>query len=597
MNIFSRIRIPKLGKNNFDLSFENKLTCQMGQLIPIVCQEVIPGDEFKMASNILVRFNPLLAPMMHRVDVYTHFFFVPNRLVWDEWEDFITGGVDGLAMPDKPFTTYGELIKHQRNNSTPIIGPNSLSDYLGVNSNFTKKSFSDWYKLKGYSDKEFDNLTDEEIDNILSYLPWADVKIDTLPFRMYQLIFNEYYRNQNTQTEIPIYLGSGEQPFNDDNYPDTNIMFDIRNRNWSLDYFTSALPFSQRGPEQLVPVTGTTPVTFNLNSPDRVLTRNGSGNIVQVNPDTMLGVQYGSPENHLQAGFAKYSQIENDNSVSIPSGSPASIDNSANLSVDYADASISIRDLRRAERIQEWLETAARAGSRYIEQIKGHFGIFSSDTRLQRPEYLGGGKQAVQISAVDQTSATDLDAGTTPLGSMAGKAISGGTTNGFKTKVMEEHGFIIGIMSVLPKGGYHQGLNRKFSRFDKLDYFWPEFQNIGDQEIKNKELFVAQIPSNNDTSTPEGGFGYTPRYSEYKCNHDEVHGDFKTTLSFWHLNREFANQPRISNQFTTTKGNIRQDIFAVETDVEGNPVPNMMIDIFNNIKARRPMYYYEDPQL
>lgn len=580
MNIFSRIRIPKLGKNNFDLSFENKLTCQMGQLVPIVCQEVIPGDQFKMSSNILCRFNPLLAPMMHRVDVYTHYFFVPNRLVWDEWEDFITGGEDGLALPEKPYTTWrdiiktysrfgpsGEFIKYNK------VGPGSLLDFLGYSLGLSQPQLS---SLK-------QNIDDASYD-------WLDEKLDILPLRAYSLIYNEYYRNQNTQSEIPIDKNSGY--FGDENdWEQLVSITPIRYRNWGLDYFTSALPFSQRGPEQLVPVKGEGSVNYTpTGHSDIVRVRDGSNpgsSPLWTSGDPLSASQTASPDNDGTNGLYGLSTSE--------SGSLGlSIDNSKKLSVDYNDAQISIRDLRRAERLQEFLERSARAGSRYIEQIKGHFGVFSSDKRLQRPEYLGGGKQVVQISAVDQTSATDLDAGTTPLGSMAGKAISGGTTNGFKTSEMEEHGWIIGIMSVLPKGGYHQGLNRKLTRFDKLDYFWPEFQNIGDQEIKSKELYFAQT-SNSENG--EVGFGYTPRYAEYKCNHDEVHGEFKTTLDFWHLNRKFASMPKLNSNFSSTENNIRQDIFAVMTDADGNKVPNMMIDIYNNIKARRPMYYYENPDL
>lgn len=581
MNIFTRIRLPKLGKNNFDLSYENKLTCQMGQLVPIVCQEVIPGDQFKMSSNILVRFNPMLAPLMHRVDVYTHFFFVPNRLIWDEWEDFITGGEDGLALPEMPYMTYRELLLRQAGNTAPIIGFNSLSDYLGIPCNIDiNNPFGEGKKIQEYSEDELNAKLDE--------YDWVDIPFSTLAFRAYTLIYNEYYRNQNTQPERMFVKTSGLEPISHpEQTTSTNTIFTMQWRNWGLDYFTSALPFSQRGPEQLVPVVGDAPDALSFNS------RNAS-KLVPVNSSDSL------PSSGVlghSVGNAVTTRVHDEGSAfdSYVGGQiSTAIDNSANLSID--NASISIRDLRRAERIQEWLERSARSGARYIEQIKGHFGVHSSDSRLQRPEYLGGGKQVVQISSVDQTSAT-MD-GTTPLGSPSGKAISGGTTNGFKTKEMEEHGFIIGIMSVLPKGGYHQGLNRKFSRFDKLDYFFPEFQNIGDQEIKTKELYCGQMVKVNN---PELGFGYTPRYAEYKWNADEVHGDFKGTLDFWHLNRKFDNAPKLNRAFSRTGYEnitlIRQDIFAVQTDVDGNSLPNMYVDIYNNIKARRMMLYYDNPDL
>lgn len=575
MNIFSRIRIPKLGRNNFDLSFENKFTCQMGQLVPFMCQEVLPGDQFKNISNILVRFNPLVAPMMHRVDVYTHFFFVPNRLIWDDWEDFITGGEDGLARPVKPYTTWRQLMKQ-----TFRTGPGNIYVDKGT---LTAGSLLDFlgYNL-GLTDDELETIKATSNIDELDY-DWLDIPMDILPLRAYLLIYNEYYRNQNTQSEIEFYKGSGFIGYSSATQePELEKLIKLKYRNWSLDYFTSALPFSQRGPEQLVPITNSS-LTYK-NDVSSVYDVETGAPFVPTDYDNNTSIGVGV------SGVTTVQELDSNNA--LVDNTLVGLDVSRNL--DLQGGNISIRDLRRAERVQEWLERSARAGARYIEQLKGHFGVFSSDSRLQRPEYLGGGKQVVQISAVDQTSATDLTGSTTPLGSMAGKAISGGSTNGFKTKELEEHGFIIGIMSVLPKGGYHQGLNRKFSRFDKLDYFWPEFQNIGDQELKTKEIYFAQSASNN---TPDLGFGYTPRYAEYKANADEVHGDFKTTLDFWHLNRKFAEVPKLNGNFSTTKNNIRQDIFAVQTDAKGNNVPNMMIDVFNNLIARRPMLYYENPDL
>lgn len=584
MNIFTKIRLPKLGKNNFDLSFENKFTCQMGQLIPFTVQECLPGDQFKMSANILVRFNPMIAPLMHRVDVYTHYFFVPNRIIWDEFEDFITGGEDGLAMPEKPYMTYRELIKRQSDNTAPIIGFNSLSDYIGIPCDLNLNDpFGEGKTIKEY--------TREELDVILDQYDFADEKFDTLPFRAYTTIWNEYYRNQNTQSEVNYYKGSGLEPEKNIDNNNTNQLFTMRWRNWSLDYFTSALPFSQRGPEQLVPVTGTTGVNFKFNKPDTI--RNSTG--TAVDGDILNKSVSG---NELQTSIYVQDSLGN-GLTQIGSSDSVSIDNTKNLSVDYENANISIRDLRRAERLQEFLERSARSGARYIEQIKGHFGVFSSDTRMQRPEYLGGGKQVVQISSVDQTSASNIDGSSTPLGSPSGKAISGGTNNQFKTKEIEEHGWIIGIVSVLPKGGYHQGLPRKFTRFDKLDYFWPEFQNIGDQEIKTRELYCGQFNASKQNK-PELGFGYTPRYAEYKSSTDEVHGDFKGSLDFWHLNRKFDSVPYLSNAFVRTGAEgttaIRQDIFAVQ-ESNGQSVPNMYIDIYNHIIARRPMLYYDNPDL
>jgi hypothetical protein len=495
-NLFNSIKLTKPKKNVFDLTHDVKLSADMGNLTPILTMECVPGDKFDISCESLIRFAPLVAPVMHRMDVTMHYFFVPNRILWDNWEKFIT---DANSEHVAPYVTY---------NGNPAFWSDAqkkFMDYIGVPPNNTG----------------------------------VDQRINVLPFAAYQCIYNEYYRDQNLISPVNYKLTDGS---NGTNYLELTKM---RKRAWEHDYFTASLPFAQKGAAVDIPiglVEGDLPVYLNSSNGT---TLNGSPSSVNV------GAQGGRTD--------------------VPADS---------LYADTSNATIeptTINDLRRAFRLQEWLEKNARGGTRYIENILTHFGVKSSDARLQRPEYITGVKSPVVISEVLQTGQSDA----TPQGNMAGHGISvsSGRAGSY---FCEEHGYIIGIMSVMPKTAYQQGIPKTFLKNDSLDYFWPSFANIGEQPVTKNELYAY-------TSNAEDTFGYVPRYAEYKYMPSRVAGDFRTTLDYWHLGRIFDTEPNLNQTFVEC--NPTKRVFAVE-DPEGD---SLYCHVLNKIRAIRPMPKYGTP--
>lgn len=554
-SIFNSIRLRKPKRNVFNLSYENKLTMNMGELVPIMCMPIVPGDKFRVNTEALVRLAPLVAPMMHRVNVYTHYFFVPNRLVWDQWEDFITRGIDGEDAPVLPrFNVrsdwYGEGI-------SSLISNGTLWDYLGLPS--IKKIGTQVIS----SDRNAVSLPD-------------GFKVSSLPFRAYQLIYNEYYRDQNLTDPIDIYLGSGAEP----TYPGIRDLLTLRRRSWEKDYFTSALPWLQRGPEVTVPVGGAFGDVVVDPSAGKQKFVNKEGNtFVPLTTASAGMLQVGQPG---ATPSVSGQLLSGNTSGAFNSQSNVWLDPNGTLKVNGDEAGISIQDLRTSNALQRWFERNARGGSRYIEQILAHFGVRSSDARLQRPQFLGGGKMPIAVSEVLQTSSTDA---TSPQANMAGHGISAGVNNGFK-HYFEEHGYVIGLMSIMPRTGYQQGVPRDFTKFDNMDFYFPEFAHLSEQEIKNQELYVSDDPTYN-----EGTFGYTPRYAEYKYHESESHGDFRGNMSFWHLNRIFADKPNLNTTFVECNPSNR--VFATS----GIEDDKFWVQIYQDVKALRLMPKYGTPML
>lgn len=509
--LFDKVRLTKPKLNKFDLSHERKFSCNMGSLIPIMITDVVPGDNFRVNSEIMMRLAPMLAPIMHRVNVFTHYFFVPNRLVWDEWEDFITGGRLGTSSPVAPQLNVGH-------DEYQIYGAKGmLPDYFGIPT----------YEGGAAS---------------------TNYNVSALPFRAYQLIYNEYYRDQNLTEPIVVDKSSGLSPLTDVAYA---ALLTLRKRAWEKDYFTSALPFAQRGGEVSVPVDGE--VTYK--------------DVSEV-IDSFTGLP------------AATGDILNDSGDMKVGAADSRLENIESLS----SVSVTINLLRRAVKLQEWLEKNARGGARYVEQVLSHFGVVSSDARLQRPEYLGGGKNPVVISEV--LSTFQADGGEIPQGSMAGHGISVGNTNGFRRR-FEEHGYIIGIMSVLPRTTYQQGVPRHLRRFDKFDYFWPEFAHLGEQEVMNREVYQDMFSADPNV----GVFGYQSRYCDYKYMQDSVHGDMRDELAYWHMSRIFGSAPALNQEFIEADPTHR--IFAV-TDPA---IHKLYVQLYNHVDALRPMPYFGTPSL
>ena len=516
--IFDRIKLSRPKSSVFDLSHEKKLSLNMGDLVPIFMQETLPGDQFKVNIEHLIRFQPLLAPIMHRVNVYTHFFFVPNRLVWNDWEKFITGGSDGEQVPVFPRIKLETLIEGTKD----LFRRGTLADYLGYPSSNIKPS------------------------ELLS------LDLSALPFRAYQLIYNEYYRDQNLTSPVEFSKSSGII----DSNPDFTNIITLRKRAWEKDYFTSALPWAQRGEQLNIPIAGSAPVI-------------GTG-------DDYISLEHvASGALSAQNGYMVDSQGYNVEFKTRPQGLEADLNN--------VSAS-SINELRQAFSIQKWLEKNARGGSRYVEQLLAHFGVTSSDARLQRPEYLGGGKTPVIISEVLQNSASTEYS---PQGQMVGHGISVGNTNEFR-KRFEEHGFVIGIMSIIPRTSYQNGLPRVFQKYDKFDYFFPDLAHLGEQEVKNSELYLNTTkPLDNPAN--KGTFGYQPRYAEYRFVNDSVHGDMAGNLDFWHMGRKFTELPPLNTSFV--QSNPTQRIFAVEDPNEHK----LIVQTYCNFQAIRPLPKFGTP--
>lgn len=496
--LFDMVNISKPKSNLFDLSHEKKMSLNMGDLVPFFLQETVPGDRFRCSSELFLRMAPMLFPVMHRVNVYTHFFFVPKRIIYTEWPDFITGGKDGKQVPLYPKIDYNDGY-------TGFTEPGTLADYLGLPTNIKP------------------GITTEYIS--------------ALPFRAYQMIYNEYFRDENLIDEIE-FDKSGTNP----TVAEAKVLMTMRKRAWEKDYFTSALPWPQKGDDVLLPN------VINYKDPSRVMS---------LGVPTTDGALSASGGNLVNSGQ-----------------NPASLENIDSLE-------ISINDLRRSNKLQEWLEKNARGGSRLIEVIASHFGVKSSDGRLQRPEYLGGGKQPITISEVLATFNNE----TVPGATMYGHGISVGKSNSFK-RSFEEHGYIIGIMSVLPRTAYQDGIHRMWQRFGKFDEYWPEFAQIGEQEVFNSELYYDTAGGLNKEV-----FGYQSRYADMKYNQSTVHGDFKENMDFAHMGRKFDTRPLLNETFVSSDPTHR--IFAVEDPA----VHKLYVQLYNDVKAIRPMPVFGTPKL
>lgn len=520
-------------KSSFNLSHSSLVTCNMGKLVPITCIEVNAGETFKLGMSQLTRLAPMLAPVYQNINMYAHFFFVPMRLTWNNWEDFFTGGKDGNLAPAKP-----HMFFHNQSYLT------KLADYLGIPNEINERT-----------------------------------PVDLLPFVAYQLIYNEYYRDQNLTDEVPLPLDM-EGDITDETET-LNELFTLRTRCWSKDYFTSALPFAQRGPEVTADILGEAPIKGNV-----ILGGYNNSTLYAKSTKSSLGVGLS-----IQTGDSILSPTTNARNLKFEDGGLvenlyASVNSNLasttnNLHADLSQVTgISINKLRVLTKLQQYLELKGRGGARYKEQIQMLFGAVVPDYRIQRPEYLGGTKSPIQISNIVQTANNTGE--NTGVGDLYGYGLSADGGNIF-TKYFSEPGFIMGIMSYLPTASYFQGLPRLFSRFDKLDYLVPLFANLGEQEVLNKEIYANH-------SNPDGVFGYQARYAEYRYLPDEIHGDFRSSLSYWHLGRKFDTEPALNSSFVQC--NPRNDIFAVQTDVD-----HIWTMLQFNITAIRPLPRFANPSL
>ncbi len=546
MSVFSSVRGNNVGRSVFDLSHLKRFTCDMGQLIPVLFLECVPGDTFKIGCEAVTRFQPMVAPILDSVDMYVHYFFVPTRLLLDDekdWEKFLTGGKDGtddsVSLP---------LYDFNFSNGTTTQDSNPFSNGKRAG----KYSLWDYFGFPYYAAESSSTITFS-----------ADVRdanhVSAFPQRVYNLVWNEFYRDENLCDEVSLSNGT------------------ILYRAWKKDYFTSALPWQQRGVSPALPISGSLPVTissFSLNNP--MIGVQGT----DINP-ILYALGNGSDNTYTPFVYSNAQVAQGDKrQVDNLSGSPV-ITGTADLS---KGTTFDVAVLREAFQIQRWLELNARAGVRYTEFLNAHFGIAPRDEVLQRPEYLGGTKSEIVVSEVLQTSATSESS---PQGNLAGHGL-GAMSDFICSYTAKEFGYIIGIASWMPKPSYQQGVNRIFTRRTRYDFYFPEFAHLSEQAVTKGEIYAT-----GDEEHDNSIFGYQSAYAEMRYMPSINCADMRDTYSYWHLGRIFNSDPSLNAGFLTTNsaysGGIRKDIFAVQNE------PGLIVNFANVVKAIRPLPVYGTP--
>lgn len=519
---FSQVPQADIQRSTFDRSHGVKLTMDAGKLVPILIDEVLPGDTHNLKDHIFGRLSTPIVPFMDNLYLDTHYFFVPTRLIWDNWEKF-------NGSQNNPDDSTDFIVPSMTAPAGTGYAVNSIFDHFGL------------------------PVLIESFQHT------------SLPLRAYNLIWNEWYRDQNLQDSVPVSKDDG---------PDLPAEYTLLPRGKRKDYFTGALPFPQKGPAVNLPLGTSAPIMRNTEYPvSSTLARNvANGNIITTTD--LLTDSNGAVTN-------------------TPNNILAQLDPQGNLIADLSDATAAtINSLRLAFQIQRMYERDARGGTRYVEILKAHFNVTSPDFRLQRPEYLGGNTKKIMSTAVAQTSSSD---GTTPQGNLSAYATVSDSGNGF-TYSATEHGYLIGIASLRADLNYQQGLNRMWSRSTRFDYYWPALSHLGEQAILNKEIYTLPDTQTDSEGTPINQlvFGYQERFAEYRYKPNEIHGSFRSQapqpLDQWHLAQEFTSLPLLNETFIVENPPIDR-VVAVPTE------PDLLLDVWFDFKSTRPMPVYSVPGL
>lgn len=514
--------VPKadIPRSSFNIQTAHKTTFDAGYLVPVYVDEVLPGDTFNLRMTAFTRLATPLYPTMDNMYLDSFFFFVPNRLIWNNWQKF-------MGQQDNPgdSTSY-EVPQQVSPTSGYAVG--SLQDYMGL-------------------------------PTVGQVSTGATVSHSALHLRAYNLIWNEWFRDQNLQNSVVVDKGDG---------PDNVSNYTLLKRGKRHDYFTSALPWPQKGTAVSLPLGTSAPV--------RITSANST-----------ISNKFYAPT--VEAGQVVKHGWANSNSGSANGYFPSPAEGTLWTDLSLATAA-TINQLRQSFQIQKLLERDARGGTRYTEIIRAHFGVISPDARLQRPEYLGGGSTPIQINPIAQTSGTNASGTSTPLGNLAAMGTGLASGHGF-TQSFTEHGVIIGLVSVRADLTYQQGLRRMWNRHTRYDFYFPAFAMLGEQAVLNKEIYVT------GTSTDDNVFGYQERWAEYRYNPALITGLFKSTsagtIDGWHLAQKFTSLPTLNSTFIQENPPVSR-IVAVGAAANGQ---QFLCDTFFNNRVARPMPLYSVPGL